>query len=141
MAQEGMEKRLEAMRRFLLVLAGADLAFAVWTLSELPTIGDRASPGWYVACVVLSVASAVPAGRVVLAGDMRRIPLDERLGTAFGALALEWVLLIALCLNLPISLGEALTPVGAIAVGIGAWYLYARSRARREREAPERIFP
>jgi hypothetical protein len=141
MAEGGMEKRLEAMRRVLLVLVGTDVAFLVWTLSELPTIGDRASPGWFVACGVLSVATAIPAGRVMLAGDMRRIGLDERLGIAFGSLALEWLVLITLFLNLPLSLGEAAVPVGAIGVGIGAWYLYARSRAVREREEPERIFP
>jgi len=141
MAENGMVKRLETMSRFLLVLAGADLASVAWTVSKPPTRVVRPSLGWYVACVVLSVATAVPAAGGVLAWDLRRIALDQRLGTAFGSLALEWLVQIALCLNLPLSLGEALTSEGVIGVGSGAWCLYARSRARREREEPERIFP
>ncbi len=136
MTTEYLEQQLAKWQRVLLLLAGAGgmMAASTFGIVDVYTF----SYGWVMAWVVLQLGS-VPIGVLMLFGrEWRRLPLRQRLTTAFGFLGSGWLGWLAIGFRLA---GESPMALGVIVLA-GAMLVAVYSLLRRARRAsPEEIFP
>ena len=136
MTTEYLEQQLAKWQRILLVFAGAGFMMAASTFGIVDVY--TFSYGWVMAWVVPQLGT-VPVGLLMLFGrEWRRLPLSQRLTTAFGFLGSGWLGWLAIGFRLasesPMALG-VIVLAGAILAAV--YGLLQRAR----RASPEEIFP
>ena len=136
MTTDYLEQQLAKWQRILLVFAGAGLMMAASTFGIVDVY--TFSYGWVMAWVVLQLGT-VPVGLLMLFGqDWRRLPLPQRLTTAFGFLGSGWLGWLAIGFRI---VSESPTAFGVVVLA-GALLLAVYGLLRRTRStSPEEIFP
>ncbi|MFN8595922.1 MAG: hypothetical protein U0559_07040 [Anaerolineae bacterium] len=136
MTNEYLEQQLEKWQRILLVFVGAA---AMMCASTFGIVGDYSfSYGWVMAWVVVQLGT-VPVGLLMLfAKDWRRLPLTQRLNTAFGFLGTGWLGWLAIGFRLAgessLAFAASLLPGAVLAL---IYLLYRRIHSA----SAEEIFP
>lgn len=136
MTTEYLEQQLEKWQRVLLLFLGAGLMMAASTFG---IAGEYSfSYGWVMAWLVLQLGT-VPVGLLMLfSKDWRRLPLTQRLNTAFGFLGTGWLGWLAIGFRLAgessLAFAATLLPGAILAL------IYLLSRRTQIRPAEE-IFP
>lgn len=136
MTTEYLEQQLEKWKRILLLFVGAGLTLAISMvgISEPYTF----SLGWIVVWIVLQLG-AVPAGLLMLfSKDWRRLPLMQRLNTAFGFLGVAWLCWVAISFRVSGESSMAFALIMLPGALLATVYLLRR---RANNRAPEEIFP
>jgi hypothetical protein len=146
MAVEQLEQKLESYKRGLMFFAGIALTLLALAVTTGP---QRLSQfwNWYLLWAITQVA-VTPIGFVFLVSkDWRQLPLSERLDTAFGHLAVAWLLLLSFLVksNRDGSVvygGDATLMLYALVAGaaMALAFSYWRLRAGRG-HSPEEMFP
>jgi hypothetical protein len=94
MTAEKLEHKLEIFKQGLMFFAGVTFVMLAWAITDVPSKFSYLW-GYYILWFVFQVTAA-PAGFVMLVHrDWRELPLVQRLDTAFGYLALTWLLFLA----------------------------------------------
>jgi hypothetical protein len=131
-----LEKQLEKWQRLLSLFLGAAATLAA---SMLGIAGeDSVSYGWFMCWIVVQLGAA-PAGLLLLAGkEWRKLPLPQRLNTAFGYLAVVWLCWLAVGLKIIDQDFSGFAFILVIGAVLSAFYLLLR---RTRTNAPEEMFP
>jgi hypothetical protein len=143
MSIEMLEKQIMRWKQLLLIYIGVGATLLVEALVELPAqiaSGQRYLEvnGFMAVCVVLELACLVPGVSLLVLPAWRKLPLKDRMGTAFGYLAVGWVAFLTLGLR-----AVLLVPVGYnyLLIGMGAGLIIAYWLLRRGKPKAEEIFP
>ncbi|MEW6285202.1 MAG: hypothetical protein AB1509_03145 [Chloroflexota bacterium] len=137
MIPEQMEGQLEGLKKFLLVGVGAAFTLLAVTIMDIldgnTTI--RIDPLWF----ILQVAFT-PIGFYLLTSKAWKIiPLSARINTAFGYLAIGWVLLLALGFSTAQDGSNELNVLVLLSgIALGASYHYLKKIHMR---VSEDVFP
>lgn len=136
MTTENLQKNLQIWKRLLLIGVGMCVLLLVTAVAEaVPRRGFSYSATWLYAWVVFQVLITPPGFVLLLNKRWRKLPLAERLDTAFGYLAVAWGTVFAFGIASKgddIVLYIVLLVLGgsAIALALSYWWL------RRTRSAP-----
>jgi len=136
MTTEYLEQQLEKWQRVLLLFLGVGLMMAASTFG---IVGEYSfSYGWVMAWVVLQLGT-IPAGLLMLfSKDWRRLPLMQRLTTAFGFLGAGWLGWLAIGFRVASESSIAFAFILLPGAVLAAIYLLLR---RANTTSPEEIFP
>ncbi len=146
MSIEQLEKKLENRKRGLMFFTGIALTMLALAVT---TEAQRFSQawGWYLIWVITQIV-VTPLGFVFLVNkSWRGLPLSERLDTAFGHLAVAWLLVLAFLVKSNHDESYAYGGTGtlmlyALVVGaaIALGFSYWRLRSSHT-HSPEEMFP
>jgi hypothetical protein len=141
MTPEYLRKQLVIWQRLLWVCLGAGVTLLATALGDAGRYGGM-SRGWFGVWLLL-VLGTLPAGLALLtARDWRALPLDERLDTAFGFLAVAWMMLLALFIRAVFDWPGGPGWLIILVLGVGALLAAEYWRLRqRERGDAETMFP
>ncbi len=140
---EIMEKHLENWKKVLLGYVGAVVTLILIALIELPTRIVTAHEtqfvsidGWLGPWFILEIASLVPG--LILLLSWRQMPLERRLPTGIGFLAVAWLGLLAFDLHLAPDLPVTFN---IVVFGSGTLLAAVYILLRRGKPRKEEIFP
>jgi tellurite resistance protein TehA-like permease len=136
MTTEYLEQQLEKWQRVSLLFLGVGLMMAVSTFG---IVGEYSfSYGWVMAWVVLQLGT-IPTGLLMLfSKDWRRLPLMQRLTTAFGFLGAGWLGWLAI--GFRVASESSLAFAATLLPGAILALIYLLSR-RTQIRSSEEIFP
>lgn len=139
MTIEYLEIKLEQWKRWLLVCIGASVTLLVTGLDRETGFYFNSFWGWIVVWLILQLGT-IPAGiSLLVSSEWKKLPLTERLNTAFGFLAVSWLGWIALFIR---GWGTPLMILMffILPFGIGLAIIYWRLR-RKSVDRLEELFP
>ncbi len=142
---EQLERRLEWWKRFLFLSIGVCITLLVLAFSIVPDGHLSTQWGWYLLWFIAQ-SLVTPAGFVLVGTkSWRTLPLDERLNTAFGYMAVAWFLFFSFIQKTnqdngnPDGLGVLL--FYGLFMGCGIALLFFYRTLRHSRIEPEELFP
>ncbi len=146
MSTEPLAMRLEVWKRILALCIGVCLTLLFLALTSIPQSLGRAW-GWYIVWIIFQTTVVPPGFILLLSKGWRAWPLSERLNTAFGYLAVAWLLFLAFLIKSNRDEASAyggLVTLMLYALVIGAAVVLSASYGwlRRSRDTlNEEIFP
>lgn len=143
MNAESLYRKLDTLKRGLLLAAGWAIAlFLVALMGPHPGSYN----GWFLAWFIVQIG-APPLGLMLLVSrDWRALPFEDLKGTAFGYLAVGWLSVVSVTLQMGLSLqgGASMALSMAALTLFGAMILtlwWALNRQARAGEKGEEMFP
>jgi hypothetical protein len=123
---KSLEKRLEIWKRILWINIGAAFTLMATGIADPPNISEPYFPGWYGIWFVLLLASLFPGFILLLGKHWMQVPLQERLNTMFGFLAITWVNFLSGGIKMGLGISNEyiyFLLVSATAIAAGYWGL------------------
>lgn len=137
MTPEQMEGQLEGLKKFLLVGFGA--AFTLLAITIMDILDGRTVTRIDLLWSILQVAFTPIGFYLLTSKSWKVIPLSTRLNTAFGYLAIGWVLLLALGFSTAQDGNKELNVLTLLSgIALGASYYYLKKIHMR---VSEDVFP